>query len=89
MLTANGYGGTLPSQVPIDPQDPPTAESDGFAHYASHAQLAGSRLTGHPVQALCGRVWIPVSNTAGMPVCPQCNEVYQAMPAPPRGGRRH
>jgi uncharacterized Zn-finger protein len=88
LAAENGYRGNLPSQVPIDPAAPPTTEPDGFAHYASQAQLAESRLTGHPVQALCGRVWIPVTQTAGLPVCPRCDEVYRAMPVAPPGGRR-
>jgi hypothetical protein len=88
MLAENGYGGKLPSQVPVDPENPPTTDPDGFAHYASQAQLAESWLTRRPVQALCGRVWIPVSHTAGLPVCPRCDEVYRAMPAAAPGGRR-
>lgn len=85
MLAENGYRGGRPEDVPAEAREP---ESDGFAHYASQAQLAESRLTGRPVQALCGRVWTPVNETAGMPVCPKCDETFRALPAVPPGGRR-
>lgn len=85
MLAENGYRGGLPENVPTEAQEP---ESDGFAHYASQAQLAESRATGHPVQAICGRVWTPVSKSEGVPVCPKCDEVYRALPATRPGERR-
>jgi hypothetical protein len=80
----NGYRGLLAEQVPIDPANPPRMESDGFLHRVSTAQLARTRATGDPVQAVCGRVWIPGGETAALPLCPRCDEVFAAMPAGPR-----
>ena len=86
-LSEVGYRGTHPSAVPMDRADP-TLEPDGFAHYASNSQIAFSRETGSPVQALCGRVWVPTTSPAGLPVCPRCEATHRVLPERP-GVRRH
>jgi uncharacterized Zn-finger protein len=83
MLAENGYRGRFPEDVPTEEKAP---VSDGSAHYTSHEQLAAFRATGHPVQALCGRVWTPGRGPEGAPVCPRCDAVYRRLP---NGGRQH
>jgi hypothetical protein len=39
---------------------------------------------GHPVTALCGKVWVPGRDPQKFPVCPTCKEIYEGLrPEPP------
>jgi hypothetical protein len=38
-----------------------------------------SALTGEPVVALCGKVWVPGRDPNKFPVCPQCKEIYESL----------
>jgi hypothetical protein len=35
-----------------------------------------ARISGFPIEALCGYTWVPSKNAEGMPVCPSCKEIY-------------
>ena len=54
-------------------------DADRFAHYVSKDRIAESRLTGRPVVALCGKIWVPKRNPADYPVCPDCKRIYEEM----------
>lgn len=56
-----------------------TGDNDRYAHYVSRERLEQARLTGRPVIALCGKVWIPKRNPENYPVCPECKRVYAQM----------
>ncbi|WP_455090978.1 DUF3039 domain-containing protein [Parascardovia denticolens] len=56
-----------------------TGDNDRYAHYVSKERLEQARLTGRPVIALCGKVWIPRRNPENYPVCPECKRVYAQM----------
>lgn len=56
-----------------------TGDNDRYAHYVSKERLEQARLTGRPVIALCGKVWIPKRNPENYPVCPECKRVYAQM----------
>lgn len=51
-------------------------DGDRFAHYVSRERIAESRVTGRPVVALCGKVWVPKHNPKDYPVCPECKRIY-------------
>lgn len=51
--------------------------ADRFAHYVSKDKVEESRLTGRPVIALCGKVWIPRREANDYPVCPECKRIYE------------
>lgn len=53
--------------------------ADRFAHYVSKDKIEESRLTGRPVVALCGKVWIPRHEANDYPVCPECNRIYEEL----------
>jgi hypothetical protein len=36
-------------------------------------------VTGTPVKALCGKVWVPNRDPKRYPVCPTCKEIAQQM----------
>lgn len=53
--------------------------ADRFAHYVSKDRIDESRLTGRPVVALCGKVWIPRHEANDYPVCPECKKIYEQL----------
>lgn len=55
------------------------SDSERYAHYVSKEKMEQSRLTGKPVVALCGKVWVPKRNPDGYPVCPDCKKIYEQM----------
>lgn len=59
-------------------------DADRFAHYVSKERIAESKLTGRPVVALCGKVWVPKHDPSQYPVCPDCRRIYEEM----TGGRK-
>ena len=58
-----------------------TGDADRYAHYVSKERMAESRLTGRPVVALCGKVWVPKHDPSHYPVCPDCKRIYEQMRA--------
>jgi hypothetical protein len=38
-----------------------------------------SMVTGTPVRALCGKVWVPSRDPKKYPICPTCKEIAQQM----------
>jgi hypothetical protein len=61
-----------------------TSTGDGdherFAHYVIKNKLMGSMVEGTPLQALCGKVWVPSRDPNKYPVCPTCKEIYDKIP---------
>ena len=55
-------------------------DADRFAHYVSKDRIQESKLTGRPVVALCGKVWVPKHDPSQYPVCPDCKRIYHEMP---------
>lgn len=64
---------------------PQVSQGDGdherFAHYVQKDKIMESALSGSPVVALCGKVWVPGRDPKKYPVCPMCKEIYESMPA--------
>ena len=54
-------------------------DADRYAHYVSKNRIAESRLTGRPVVALCGKIWVPKHDPDKYPVCPDCKRIYEEM----------
>ena len=40
------------------------------------AKILEARITGTPVEALCGFVWVPSRDPKQLPVCEECKSVY-------------
>ena len=51
-------------------------DHDKFAHYAEKADITEAFVTGIPIIALCGKIWVPTRDGAGFPVCPKCKEIF-------------
>lgn len=64
---------------------PDLSHGDGdherFAHYVKKAKITESAVSGTPVIALCGKVWVPNRDPKKFPVCPECKEIYESMKA--------
>jgi len=54
-------------------------DHDRFAHYVQKEKILESAVTGKPVIALCGKVWVPGRDPQKFPVCPECKAIYEQM----------
>ncbi len=61
-------------------------DHERFAHYVRKEKILESALSGQPVIALCGKVWVPGRDPDKFPVCPTCKEIYQGL-RPPEDGQ--
>lgn len=52
-------------------------DHDRFSHYARKADIVESAVTGKPIVALCGKVWVPDRNPDRFPLCPRCKDLYE------------
>ena len=62
------------------PQVAEPGDHERFAHYVRKEKILESALSGEPVTALCGKVWIPGRDPQKFPVCPTCKEIYESLP---------
>jgi len=64
---------------------PDLSHGDGdherFAHYVDKNKIVESAVTGTPVVALCGKVWVPSRDPQRYPVCPTCKEILDQIRA--------
>ena len=61
-------------EQPVEPGD-----HERFAHYVRKEKILESALSGSPVIALCGKVWVPGRDPNKFPVCPLCKEIYEGL----------
>lgn len=54
-------------------------DHDRFSHYVRKEKILESAVTGAPVIALCGKVWVPGRDPEKFPVCPECKKIYESM----------
>jgi len=40
------------------------------------AKVLEARITGTPIEALCGHVWVPSRDPRQLPMCQACREIY-------------
>jgi hypothetical protein len=74
-----GGGGTILEERPVEfPTD--AGDHEKFAHYVRKEKIVESAVTGSPVVALCGKVWVPNRDPGRFPVCPECKEIYESLP---------
>jgi len=57
-------------------------DHERYAHYVRKEKIMSSALSGEPVIALCGKVWVPGRDPNKFPVCPTCKEIYEGLQAP-------
>lgn len=75
--TGGGSTGLLEREAVQQEVEP--GDHERFAHYVRKEKILESALSGDPVIALCGKVWIPGRDPQRFPVCPTCKEIYQGL----------
>jgi hypothetical protein len=55
-------------------------DHERFSHYVPKDKLVEAMVTGTPVIALCGKVWVPSRDPEKYPVCPECKEIWEGLP---------
>jgi hypothetical protein len=60
-------------------------DHERFAHYVRKEKILESAMSGKPVVALCGKVWVPGRDPNKFPVCPVCKEIYEGLRQPQDG----
>ena len=61
-------------------------DHERFSHYVRKEKILESAVSGKPVVALCGKVWVPGRDPSRFPVCPVCKEIYAGLRGPQDGG---
>lgn len=56
-----------------------TGEPGMFAHYVDKDEATKAYVMGTPIRALCGKVWVPSRDPERFPMCPECQEIYEAI----------
>ena len=77
---APGGLGTL-TEERVEPAAVEPGDHERFAHYVKKDKIMERAVTGAPVIALCGKVWVPNRDPQKFPVCPECQEIYDSLPA--------
>jgi hypothetical protein len=70
-------GGTLVEERPVTTDD---GDHERFAHYVEKDKIVESAVTGNPVRALCGKMWVPGRDPSKFPICPDCQRIYEGLP---------
>ena len=55
---------------------------------SAEAIILEARVSGIPIRALCGKMWVPQRDPGKFPVCPTCIERFEALTGKPWTGRR-
>lgn len=59
-------------EAPTEPGD-----HDRFAHVVNKSAMADAYVFGTPLEALCGKRWVPSADPKKFPVCPRCKELVE------------
>lgn len=54
-------------------------DHERFSHYVQKEKILESAISGKPVIALCGKVWLPGRDPQKFPICPACKEIYEKL----------
>jgi hypothetical protein len=68
-----------PPEERTRPVDTDAGDHDRFSHYVEKSKIVESAVTGTPVVALCGKVWVPSRDPERYPVCPRCKEILASL----------
>ena len=84
---ADGVGGQTANSTLLEREVQEIIEPgdhERYSHYVRKEKIVESAVLGHPVTALCGKVWVPGRDPQKFPVCPTCKEIYEGLrPEPP------
>jgi hypothetical protein len=77
----------LPAQSPgttVLESDLEPDRENRVAHIAPADKITEAYITGSPVEALCGAVFVPSRDPKNMPVCQACKEIFEGFILPMR-----
>lgn len=80
-----GTGTGLLEREEVREQRVDDGDHERFAHYVRKEKIMESAVTGRPVIALCGKVWVPGRDPDKYPICPTCKEIYDGLRKPNDG----
>lgn len=72
-------GSTLTLDRPETREQLDEGDHERFAHYVRKDKILESAMSGDPVIALCGKVWVPGRDPSKFPVCPECQNIYDGI----------
>lgn len=61
--------------LPVVDERPVDHEDGRLAHYCRKDEILKATVDGVPIQALCGKVWVPDRDPSRYPVCATCEHV--------------
>jgi Protein of unknown function (DUF3039) len=64
----------------IEPLVTDDGDHERFSHYADRDKITEAMVTGSPVVALCGKVWVPSRDPKKYPICPECTRLFDLGP---------
>jgi hypothetical protein len=74
-------GGSTGTETDIRPDlSNDGGDHERFAHYVDKTKIVDSAVSGTPVVALCGKVWVPSRDPKRFPICPDCKKIYESLP---------
>ena len=81
MMTNVAFFGRGTQTVVDERTDMRTEEGDHekFSHYVPKDELTEAMIMGHPVIAVCGKVWVPSRDPERFPVCPECKDIWESL----------
>ncbi|MCH8628338.1 DUF3039 domain-containing protein [Arsenicicoccus piscis] len=83
--TGPATGTSVLERERVEEQLQEPGDNERFSHYVRKEKITESAVTGTPVVALCGKVWVPGRDPKKFPVCPVCQEIYDGLRAPQDG----
>ncbi|GAA1866142.1 DUF3039 domain-containing protein [Brevibacterium marinum] len=83
-MTYPASGGSATIEREQSEQFAEPGDHERFSHYAPKDKIMESMVTGTPLIALCGKVWVPTRDPERFPVCPRCKEIYASMSEGPK-----
>lgn len=80
------------TDIDIRPEVAPPVLDDGDHEKFTHVVPKAARVTeayiaGTPVEALCGKQWVPTRDPGRYPICPECKEILASLGYNPDGSR--
>jgi hypothetical protein len=77
--TFHGDGGTILEERTSSDYRYEDGDEEKFAHYVPKDKLLASMVSGTPIRALCGKLWVPSRDPERFPLCPMCKEIFESM----------
>jgi hypothetical protein len=71
----------LDERTDLAPRYSEPDDHERLSHYVDKDALESAIFNGTPCVALCGKTWTPTRDPQRFPVCPECHETWEAMPA--------